>query len=1120
MGNTLPAPLKVLAGEARAKPEVVRIGAAERPLRETVDEISRKAITGPMAGPKENRSPKPWAARNRVSLLLLGAWTCLAALLFALNDTGSAAGFGAVWLLGFGVVVVVWVMREAQARERGVNESLFRELFDGAPVAYHELDRLGIIQRVNRAECALLGYQEQELLGRPIWDFIAGPDRDESRLALDAKLTGKQPLLPFRRRYLRRDGSEMVLWIHDNLVRGRRGAITGIRSALLDITERLRSEEALRESQEVLHGVLNAAPVRIFWKDRNLVYLGCNTPFARDVGFEKPEDIVGKDDLAMSCQEQAERYRADDRAVIESGVARLLFDEQQTTPSGERIHLLTSKLPLRDASGVIVGVMGTYYDITQRRRTEEALRESEERLRTILRTAMDGFWLVDTQGRLLEVNEAYCRMSGYSVEELLAMRIPDLEDGEAADCIAAHMERILAQGEDRFESRQRRKDGSVFDAEVSVQYRSAGGGQCVAFVRDITERKRTAETLLRSNTELEQQLASLEKAEGELRAKEYSLSESQRIAHVGSWSWELPMATCVWTPESYRLFGVSPDTFVPTAEMFLSLIHPGDRAAMQAWISACLAGEEPPDLEFRVNLRDGGVRYILGRGHLVRDAENQPIRMVGIAQDITERRLTEAALRESEEQFRTMTAAAQDAIVMADDGLIVFWNAAAVRIFGYPREEAVGQDVRYLLTPIEAQEEFQRAFPQLIEKGLGQLGNTVEVVARRKDGTKFPVELSLSSWYRKDRWRILGIARDITGRKRAEEEVRRANEKLSTLVQKLKMRGVQESALSDMRTFLQACSSTREIAPIIEHSMRTLFPGSDGALFLLSPSKTDLETAVRWGGFPEDPDENVFSPDACWGLRRGSLHVVDDAGSGLICPHMKHLAATAYACMPLSAKSDVLGLLLLRSRPAARPEEAREMIAAVKDISSMLSELLSLSISNIRLTETLRMQSIRDPLTGLFNRRFMDEYLQREIWRASRKGRQIGVVMADIDHFKQFNDVYGHGAGDCVLSAFGNLVNTQIRGSDIACRFGGEEFVFIMPEATAEDAARRANELREAVESLKLAYGGRELGPITISMGVAAYPDGGTKPEEVLKAADAALYKAKLAGRNRVVVHG
>jgi PAS domain S-box-containing protein len=172
----------------------------------------------------------------------------------------------------------------------------------------------------------------------------------------------------------------------------------------------------------------------------------------------------------------------------------------------------------------------------------------------------------------------------------------------------------------------------------------------------LVKRAATEEALLRrtgelasSNTKLEQELAGRRRAEEELRAKEYLLSESQSIAHVGSWSWDVATSAPVWTPETYRLYGVSRDTFVPTPETLLGLIHPDDRAAMQTWIGACLAGEEPPDLEFRVNLRDGGVRHILGRGHLEHDAENKPIRIVGIAQDITERKQAESELHAAKE---------------------------------------------------------------------------------------------------------------------------------------------------------------------------------------------------------------------------------------------------------------------------------------------------------------------------------------------------------------------------------------------------------------------------------------------------------------------------------------
>jgi diguanylate cyclase (GGDEF)-like protein/PAS domain S-box-containing protein len=1009
------------------------------------------------------------------------------------------------------VAVIVLVARRVgdtiERAQRAVRESeaKFRELFDSAPVAYHELDLDGVVRRVNQVECALLGYEAAEMLGRPVWKFIAKSELEASRELFRRKLSGEQPLESNERRYVRRDGGELWIEVRDALVTDATGETIGIRSALLDITKRKRAEEALREAQAVLNGVLNSMPVRVFWKDRNLVYLGCNPAFARDAGFEQPEDIIGKDDHALSWREQAERYQADDRAVIESGVAKLFFEELQATPAGEQIHLLTSKVPLRNAGGAIVGMMGTYLDNTERKRAEEALRVSEARLRGIADSAQDAILIMDHSGAISFWNPAAESILGYRREEAIGENLHKLLAPERYfEAHSAAFPEFLCTGRGNavgktLEMAARRKDGREIAIDLSLSAVCLNGEWCaVGIMRDITGRKQAEEALRASNehsrmlaralqcvddcisiTDVEDRILYVNEAfrrtygyrddevigrnirmlrsqrtstkildeilpatvagswqgeiwnrtkggrdfpislgtsvvydeggqtvalvgiarditerkreEEELRAKEYSLSESQRIAHVGSWNWELPIGTtvCAWTPETYRLFGVSPDTFVPSLDMFQSLIHPDDRAAMQAWIGGCLAGEER-DLEFRVCLSGGRVRYLLGRGHLVRDAENKPIRMAGITQDVTERR-------------------------------------------------------------------------------------------------------------------------------RAEEEVRRANTGLSTLVRQLEVKGAQETILIEMRTFLQACSSVRELAPVVAHSMRRLFPNSDGALFLLSPSGTDFETAARWGDAGEEPAETVLSLDSCWALRRGCLHVVADPKSGLICPHMRHLAATAYVCMPLTADGKVLGLLHLRSRAAAPPAEAHETIATLEGISSMLSEMLSLSISNLQMSETLRMQSIRDPLTGLFNRRYMEETLEREIHRAARNKKQFSVVMVDIDYFKTFNDLHGHAAGDLVLTELAGLIRSQMRGGDIPCRYGGDELTLVLLESSLEDTVAWCKGLQEKVKKLKLGYFGREIGPIGLSLGVSVYPANGPKVEDLLQAADDALYRAKQEGRDRVV---
>ena len=165
-------------------------------------------------------------------------------------------------------------------------------------------------------------------------------------------------------------------------------------------------EAALRQSQQIIVAILNAVPARIFWKDKNLVYLGCNTPFARDAGFTSPEDIIGKDDYQMGWQEQAELYRADDRQVIETGHSKLLIDEPQTTPDGKAITLLTSKVPLRDSNGEVFGVLGTYLDVTERARLEEQLSFSNILHTTAMENSPDAIVVVDENARIISFNHA------------------------------------------------------------------------------------------------------------------------------------------------------------------------------------------------------------------------------------------------------------------------------------------------------------------------------------------------------------------------------------------------------------------------------------------------------------------------------------------------------------------------------------------------------------------------------------------------------------------------------------------------------------------------------------------------------------------------------------------
>ena len=446
------------------------------------------------------------------------------------------------------------------------------------------------------------------------------------------------------------------------------------------------------------------------------------------------------------------------------------------------------------------------------------------------------------------------------------------------------------------------------------------------------------------------------------------------------------------------------------------------------------------------------------------------------------------------------------------EGRILRVNKAELEMLGYSAAEMVGQFVWDFI----GESETSRASVLAKLAGTKPAGHKTERTYARKDGNRIPV-MCEDRLVRSSDGRIVGIRTailDITDKKAAEH----ASEKLADLVAQLEEQNVQNGTLNEMREFLLACSATSEIGPVATRTMAKLFPGSAGALMLLSPSRTDLETVARWGGFPDGLDQNIFPPDACWGLRRGGNHAVEDPDSGVICQHVRQVPEFGYVCLPLTAKGDVLGLLHIRRQTPPAGADKPSSLARVKEMAATVSGILSLSIWNMRLRETLANQAIKDPLTGLFNRAFMEDSLQREINRAGRKHMQVAVIMADIDHFKKFNDQYGHAAGDLVLREIANYLKWKVRAGDIVCRYGGEEFALILPESTVEGAMARADALRDGAKAIRTSYGGQALGPVTLSMGLSMYPECGATPQDLLQDADTALYKAKLAGRDCVVL--
>jgi diguanylate cyclase (GGDEF)-like protein/PAS domain S-box-containing protein len=338
---------------------------------------------------------------------------------------------------------------------------------------------------------------------------------------------------------------------------------------------------------------------------------------------------------------------------------------------------------------------------------------------------------------------------------------------------------------------------------------------------------------------------------------------------------------------------------------------------------------------------------------------------------------------------------------------------------------------------------------------------------------------------------------------------RRLDEQNADMLRELTERSKRATMLAKMGELLQSCVSTDEVFAAALGFGPKIFPTSRGAVALLNPAHTLAEVAGSWHDCLLA--EPVFDPSSCWALRTGHPHLVVAEDKTARCAHAAGVKNT-YLCIPILAQGQALGILHFQAT-----DEAPVLADAELSLKTTFAGQVGLSVANIGLREALRTQSIRDPLTGLYNRRYLTEMLDREIRRAVRAEQSLGILMLDLDHFKKFNDTYGHDAGDAVLRETASFLIKSIRIEDIVCRFGGEEFVVILPTADINAAHARAERIRSKIRELTVLYQGQSLGMITVSVGVSALPEHGTSPKELLEAADAALYRAKREGRDRVV---
>ena len=478
-------------------------------------------------------------------------------------------------------------------------------------------------------------------------------------------------------------------------------------------------------------------------------------------------------------------------------------------------------------------------------------------------------------------------------------------------------------------------------------------------------------------------------------------------------------------------------------------------------------------------------------------------------------------------------------IVATDLNLVVMlWNEGARRLYGYEPDEVIGKlDILlvHTLDDIESGK-IRGMFESAVQDGKWE--GSVQV--RSKSDEQFIVRMVIVPRFdsRKRAVGFLLISKDISSeirltaqlecangelreqilqRQKAESALLAAHQELKHRAQELEYNASQMRLLAVMGELLQSCVTSDEARQVAVQTLEKFFPTHSGVIYLNNESGTSVELFAKWN-CPDGFFRETFEPEECWALRLGRQHAARGETLEIRCIHAQDAKRRGSICIPMMAQGQSLGLFHVVWAEGAAQDTSRA--ETQERIAITLADTLSLAISNVRLRERLKEQTIRDPLTRLYNRRYMEDSLNREICRARRTNSTVGIIILDIDDFKEFNDSFGHPQGDQVLRSLGEYLRTNSRPGDIPSRYGGEEFTLILPGASSAIIYERAESLRKGFRRVHSHFEesvGMVSRTISFSCGVAVFPDHGADVTEVLQAADEALYEAKRNGKDRVV---
>ena len=977
----------------------------------------------------------------------------------------------------------------------------------------------GRILDANPAALKAYGYSLDEFTRLNVAEIRTGEEQVLIAAQLrDAAAAGTR----FETRHRRSDGSFISVEVRATSVTV--GGETAILSIIADITERVRAQERLAElqreklqaSEERFAAAFDQAAVGMAIIDADGRWQLVNDRICQMLGYTRGElSQMAFSDITTDDTSEEDRRRFQE--MLTQPGSSYETEKRYVRADGSTFwaHLTATIVAGQDdRPNYAIDVIE---DITDRKTAELALAAGEAHYRSLIESQRDLIVRFSPSNQLTFVNDAYSAAYGQTRAELEGagvFRLVHPDDlSRTLDAIKS-----LDQPPHRVSWEHRSLTGEgwrwlSWEADA-IRDEHDEIAEIQAIGRDVTERKSLEEQLV-AQRDLGQALAITTTLDTALTV---CLDMAIRLSHMDCGGIYL-VDDATGDVRLARSRGLSArfieqTRYFPAGSQHAALIAAGD----PIYSRYEAVPVEKTDAEGDERLRGIGIIPIMHQGRAIgcfnlsshtRDDVPETARanleivaaQVGSA---IARVQAEEAWRSGQQEWQTLFDSLQEFLFVLDtEGTVLHINRVVSQRLGWAAEDIVGQNV-LMVHPPESREEATSAVGEMV---LGQRDGC-SLPLYTKNGLTIPVETRITHGRWRGRDAMFGVSRDISARIADEVALQAANASLTARLAELRHRDEEFVLLREIGALLQLCGSQEEACRVIGRQMTSLFASEGGGLYTLRQSGEALETRLHWGH--KGLEGQVFAPDDCWAMRRGTAHLTTGLENDLVCPHVGALSSAASLCVPLTAQGETLGILHLRGNNGELTVGRQQFVQTVADT-------IALALANLKLRESLREQSIHDRLTGLFNRRYMEETLGLQIAASSRARQSIGMIMIDIDHFKPINDNHGHLAGDAVLSWLGELLEASVRAGDVVCRFGGDEFAIVMLDTSIDLARARAEEVREAVADMRVMYEGHILDPVTLSLGVAVFPADGIMTDELIRAADAALYRAKEAGRDQVV---